>query len=99
MSGNFGPAQRVSGNHVQFNVCQRATIIIIVEVFLKHKIFSPETVLRARTHTHTHTHARTHARTHAHTHTAISIMQPYKTACVFSLSFGPNIVRSGIMNR
>ena len=47
------------------------TKVIIIKIFLKHKILSLETVqsvcVRARAHTHTHTH--THIRTHIHTHT------------------------------
>ena len=46
-------------------------IMTIIEVFIKCRILSIETVLSTHTHTrmHAHTHTRTHARTHAHTHT------------------------------
>ena len=40
-------------------------IIIIIKVFLKHKILSLET---KRIHTHTHTHIHTHTGTHTHKH-------------------------------
>ena len=54
--------------------------IMIINVFLKRKILSVETILRAythactraRAHTHTYTHSLTHARTHTHTHTLIN---------------------------
>ena len=42
--------------------------IAVITVFLKRKILSLETILRARARTHTHTHTCTHARTHTSTH-------------------------------
>ena len=41
----------------------RLIITIIINIFLKRKLLSLETILSA------HSHARAHARTHAHTHT------------------------------
>ena len=34
----------------------KSLIIILITVFIKHKIFSIETILSTRTHKHTHTH-------------------------------------------
>ena len=43
-------------------------LIIIIKVFVKHKILSTETALSMRAHTHTHKHTHKHAHTHTHTH-------------------------------
>ena len=47
----------------------KVVIIMIIKVFVKHKILSIETILSAHTYTHTRTHACTRTNTHTHTHT------------------------------
>ena len=49
--------------------------IIMIKVFIKHKVLSVETILStymhacAHAHTHTHTHRHTHTGTRTHEHT------------------------------
>ena len=47
----------------------KVVIIMIIKVFVKHKILSIETILSAHTHIHTHTYTCMYAHKHIHTHT------------------------------
>ena len=74
---------------------QDALIIIIIEVFLKHKVLSVETVLSACAHTHTHTH------THRHLHSQKyfrSCSQGLQIVCTCQL-YVNNILPNGFRQR